>query len=92
MSDHLATDAVRPVQGFPSTDIDIEKSGDANVHAQETSSNGDDKSVESETFQNGVQRVRAITEIWSKQTLITMFILYVSPCRWYPYTDVLVCT
>lgn len=78
MSDHLATDAVRPVQGFPPKDIDIEKSGNADVRAHETSSNGDDKSVESETFQNGVQRVRAITEIWSKQTLITMFILYVT--------------
>ena len=29
----------------------------------------------SEEFQNGVQRVRAITEIWDKKTLITMFVL-----------------
>ena len=68
------TDAVRPVSGFPrpSKDMDIEKN--PNLH----SANSDDetKSVESENFQNGVQRVRAITEIWSKKTLITMFILY----------------
>ncbi|CAE6996398.1 hypothetical protein P3342_000373 [Pyrenophora teres f. teres] len=74
MSEHLATDAVRPVRGFPSTEMDVEKNVDSNVHAHEMGSNGDDKSVESETFQNGVQRVRAITEIWSKQTLIAMFI------------------
>jgi hypothetical protein len=34
---------------------------------------GDDKS---EDFQQGVERVRAITAIWSKTTLVSMFILY----------------
>jgi hypothetical protein len=79
MSNSLATDAVRPVEGFgrPSRDMDMEKNGDAAFNAHETGSDGETKSVESETFQNGVQRVRAITEIWSKPTLITMFILYV---------------
>ncbi|KAF1845005.1 siderophore iron transporter-like protein mirB [Cucurbitaria berberidis CBS 394.84] len=67
------TDAVRPAAGFgrPSKDLDIEKTPN---HLHETNSDGDTKSVESETFQNGVQRVRAITEIWGKKTLITMFI------------------
>ena len=79
MSNPLATDAVRPAEGFgrPSRDIDMEKNDDA-FHAHETGSDVETKSVESETFQNGVQRVRAITEIWSKQTLITMFVLYVA--------------
>ncbi|USP81792.1 siderophore transporter [Curvularia clavata] len=76
MSDTLATDVVRPAEGFtrPSHDIDIEKRGDGAVHAHETNSDAETKSVESDNFQNGVQRVRAITEIWSKETLIIMFI------------------
>ena len=78
MAQTLQADVVRPVDGFtrPSVDFDIEKKGHANLH--DTTSDGDSKSVESETFQNGVQRVRAITEIWSKKTLISMFILYVN--------------
>ncbi|CAO2655514.1 Nn.00g043170.m01.CDS01 [Neocucurbitaria sp. VM-36] len=65
-------DAVRPVGGFPrpSKDMDIEKTRD--VH--ETNSDGETKSIESENFQSGVRRVRAITDIWGKKTLITMFI------------------
>jgi hypothetical protein len=58
--------------------MDIEKKGETGVNSQETGSNAETKSVESENFQNGVQRVRAITEIWDKKTLITMFILYVA--------------
>lgn len=53
---------------------DIEKS--VNPTSQETSSNdGIKEDRESERFQPGVQRVRAITEIWSKQTMIAMFVL-----------------
>ena len=37
---------------------------------------GDD--AHSEEFQEGVQRVRAITEIWSRKTLGMMFVLYVT--------------
>lgn len=37
---------------------------------------GDD--AQSEDFQDGVQRVRAITEIWSRKTLGIMFVLYVN--------------
>lgn len=36
-----------------------------------------DSDAHSEDFQDGVQRVRAITEIWSRKTLGTMFVLYV---------------
>ncbi|KNG49859.1 siderophore iron transporter mirb [Stemphylium lycopersici] len=77
MSNLNAIDAVRPADGFnrPSHDIDIEKSGNTGIATHEAGSDVETKSVESENFQNGVQRVRAITEIWSKQTLITMFIL-----------------
>ena len=54
--------------------IDVEKSGHDNIKVPSESSDvlDDDKS---EHFQQGVERVRAITEIWSKTTLISMFIL-----------------
>jgi hypothetical protein len=74
----LGADAVQPALSFVGPPRDIEKSGDGHFHAHETGSDGETRSVESETFQNGVQRVRAITEIWDKKTLITMFILYVA--------------
>jgi MFS family permease len=77
MSNLLATDVVRPVEGFgrPSLTVDMEKNETGvNTHAHEAGSDAETKSVESETFQNGVQRVRAITEIWDKKTLITMFV------------------
>ncbi|KAH5452991.1 hypothetical protein HBI31_238770 [Parastagonospora nodorum] len=67
-------DAVRPSNDV-SRQYDVEKS--INPHSQdvETSSDGGLKADDdSEKFQNGVQRVRAITEIWTKQTLIAMFI------------------
>jgi hypothetical protein len=57
------TDGVRPAHDV-SKEFDVEKSINHNAQA-----------VEAEKFQPGVQRVRAITEIWSKQTLIAMFIL-----------------
>ncbi|KAL6703648.1 hypothetical protein ACN47E_009422 [Coniothyrium glycines] len=74
MAQTLQADAVRPVDGFaqPSVDFDIEKKGPAD--GIDSQSETDTKSVESEKFQDGVQRVRAITEIWSKKTLICMFI------------------
>ncbi|KAF1831752.1 MFS general substrate transporter [Decorospora gaudefroyi] len=71
----LGTEAVQPALGFvPSKEIDAEKNSDGQFHARETGSDGETKSVESENFQNGVQRVRAITEVWSKKYLIMMFI------------------
>lgn len=79
MSKVSAPDAVRPADDVsrPPHDLDIEKRGGGAVH--EMASDTETKSVESDNFQNGVQRVRAITEIWSKKTLVTMFTLYV--CR-----------
>ncbi|KAH7384696.1 siderophore iron transporter-like protein mirB [Pyrenochaeta sp. MPI-SDFR-AT-0127] len=69
----IQVDAVRPTEGFrdPSKELDIEKRPE---HAHDTHSDDDTKSVESEKFQNGVQRVRAITEVWNKPTLIAMFV------------------
>ncbi|KAF2853038.1 siderophore iron transporter-like protein mirB [Plenodomus tracheiphilus IPT5] len=77
MSETLQTDTVRPAEGFgrPSKEIDIEKSGPTPaLDTRDSHSDSDAKSVESEQFQNGVQRVRAITEIWDKKTLVSMFI------------------
>ncbi|KAJ4344462.1 uncharacterized protein N0V89_012204 [Didymosphaeria variabile] len=54
--------------------VDVEKNGHADVIAPSDGSEvrDDDRSEE---FQQGVERVRAITAIWSKTTLISMFIL-----------------
>jgi hypothetical protein len=69
------SDGVRPAHDV-SKEFDIEKSINPNSHIVDTSSDGGLKSDgDSERFQTGVQRVRAITEIWNKQTLIAMFIL-----------------
>lgn len=54
-------------------DIETEAGGAYDSHSY---NKGDD--ARSEEFQGGVQRVRAITEIWSKKTLICMFVLYAS--------------
>jgi hypothetical protein len=68
-------DGVRPAHDV-SKEFDIEKSINPQSHGIETSSDGGLKADDdSERFQNGVQRVRAITEIWNKQTLIAMFVL-----------------
>ncbi|EAT78310.1 hypothetical protein HBI56_232170 [Parastagonospora nodorum] len=67
-------DAVRPSNDV-SRQYDVEKSINPHSQGVETSSDGGLKADDdSEKFQNGVQRVRAITEIWTKQTLIAMFI------------------
>jgi hypothetical protein len=69
------SDGVRPAHDV-SKEFDIEKSINPKSHAVDVSSDGGLKSDDdSERFQAGVQRVRAITEIWNKQTLIAMFIL-----------------
>jgi hypothetical protein len=68
------TDGVRPAHDV-SKEFDIEKSINPASHGVETASDGGYKTDHSEKFQAGVQRVRAITEIWNKQTLIAMFIL-----------------
>lgn len=46
--------------------------------AYDSQSSEKDDDAHSEEFQDGVQRVRAITEIWSRNTLATMFVLYVA--------------
>lgn len=73
-------DAVRPEYDV-SKEYDIEKTVQSSAHAQPES--GSDAGLkadnDSERFQPGVQRVRAITEVWSKSTLISMFILYAHP-------------
>jgi hypothetical protein len=71
------SDGVRPADGV-SKGFDIEKSINPKSHAVEANSDGGYRTDDSEKFQAGVQRVRAITEIWSKKTLIYMFILYVN--------------
>jgi hypothetical protein len=68
------SDAVRPVH-VASKEFDVEKSINPISRGVETSSDGGYKSDDSQMFQPGVRRVRAITEIWSKKTLITMFVL-----------------
>lgn len=73
------TDGVRPQHDI-SKEFDIEKSINPDSRGVETYSDGGLKADnDSERFQPGVQRVRAITEIWSKQTMIIMFILYGYP-------------
>jgi hypothetical protein len=59
---------------------DIEKSTAPTEGIQEfPAGNLSDSDQASTDFQDGIQRVRAITSTWSKTTLCTMFILYV--CR-----------
>ncbi|KAE9574778.1 MFS siderochrome iron transporter 1 [Colletotrichum fructicola] len=62
------------------TGSDIEKSANFNNGVQEVNANPNnnkegDSDAESENFQGGVQRVRAITSVWTKKTLISMFVL-----------------
>jgi hypothetical protein len=70
------SDAVRSAHDV-SKEFNAEKSINP-THVLETNSDGGYSSDDPEKFQAGVQRVRAITEIWSKKTLIAMFILYVN--------------
>ncbi|KAH7093400.1 major facilitator superfamily domain-containing protein [Paraphoma chrysanthemicola] len=66
-------DAVRPAYDV-SKEYDIEKSAQPTSHGVDNGSDSFKPDTDSEKFQDGVQRVRAITDIWSKQTLILMFI------------------
>lgn len=58
----------------PMGDADIEKSGQAKDGPISDNSDvpGDNESGE---LQQGVERVRAITAIWNKTTMVSMFIL-----------------
>ncbi|KAF6807414.1 siderophore iron transporter mirb [Colletotrichum sojae] len=71
MSANIETDNKRQGDG-----IDTEKN--APHHDGVFEINNDQKQEsdgESEDFQDGVRRVRAITSVWTKQTMITMFVL-----------------
>lgn len=48
---------------------------DAEKGPKVTMTSGGDAGSESDEFQDGVRRVRAITTIWSKSTLCSMFAL-----------------
>jgi len=72
----ITTEALEPmaaVQRNPPT-IDVEKNpyGDITEASEAGNIRDDDKSEE---YQQGVERVRAITAIWSKTSLISMFVL-----------------
>ncbi|KAF2687176.1 MFS general substrate transporter [Lentithecium fluviatile CBS 122367] len=54
---------------------DIEKNTAAEITAADGSDASGHETDKSEEFQNGVERVRAITAIWSRSTLISMFVL-----------------
>lgn len=73
----LTVEGLQPtaITGRVAPMIDVEKSGPSDVVVP---SEGSDvrEDNESEDFQQGVERVRAITAIWSKSTLVSMFILY----------------
>lgn len=68
---------MRPIDGFPpaTKDLDIEKSANPELAAHDSNSDRDDKSYQSEDYHSGIKRVRAITEVWGKKELITMFVL-----------------
>ncbi|KAM5350031.1 hypothetical protein ACJ41O_006536 [Fusarium nematophilum] len=68
------TDDVQPAEVRP-VSIDVEKNVDANADVADVSSDKGHETDGSERFQDGIQRVRAISTIWSKPTLITMFLL-----------------
>lgn len=40
-----------------------------------SSAHGNDEDAKSDHFQNGVQRVRAITDTWDRKTMWIMFVL-----------------
>ncbi|KAF1957683.1 siderophore iron transporter-like protein mirB [Byssothecium circinans] len=70
----LYPEGPEPVSSVIPPPVDVEKKTD---HGDVTVGDGSSthESVKSEEFQNGVERVRAITAIWGKKTLITMFVL-----------------
>ncbi|KAH7311301.1 siderophore iron transporter-like protein mirB [Stachybotrys elegans] len=73
-----ALDEVQPASsGSRPSDIDVEKEPgtESQVHTRQATDELAFDSDGNSDFQEGVQRVRAITTIWSKWTLITMFVL-----------------
>lgn len=61
-----------------SPDVDMEKSHPIVGHRGSDDVSANDRDIDGEKvqdFQRGVERVRVITTIWDKPTLISMFIL-----------------
>lgn len=59
-----------------STFVDAEKSAAPDAQVSATTRSDDDLAFDSDdnsSFQEGVQRARAITSVWSRTTLISMF-------------------
>ncbi|KIV92102.1 hypothetical protein PV10_06568 [Exophiala mesophila] len=54
---------------------DVEKTANSSVNEVSSVDQKNDSDADSANFQGGVKRVRAITTVWSKQTLWTMFAL-----------------
>ncbi|KAJ5222978.1 major facilitator superfamily domain-containing protein [Penicillium citrinum] len=54
--------------------IDTEKKAGINQAVEETNDDLVSEEKNSENFQNGVQRVKAITSVWSTKTMVLMFI------------------
>ena len=52
--------------------LDPERDLDAHRNSKDHANDSDANSTE---FQEGVQRVRAVTTLWTKKTLVLMFIL-----------------
>lgn len=54
---------------------DVEKSIDPQYQVTTEPYDSDDQRSDADRMQDGVKRVRAITETWSKWTLASMFVL-----------------
>ena len=54
--------------------IDTEKKAGINQAVEETNDDLVSEEKNLENFQNGVQRVKAITSVWSTKTMVLMFI------------------
>lgn len=63
----------RPVPTEVATPADVEKNGVAHQTTLADGMSDDDSDADTKDFQEGVQRVRAITTVWSKKTLASMF-------------------
>ncbi|TDZ30271.1 MFS siderochrome iron transporter 1 [Colletotrichum spinosum] len=71
----MSTTVEQHGENRPNSGPEVEKNGTYGNGVHEVNDTKTDSDVDSETFAPGVQRVRAITSVWSKKTLILMFIL-----------------
>lgn len=63
----------RPVPADVVAHTDVEKDGVAHQTTLADALSDEDSDADTKDFQDGVQRVRAITSVWSKKTLASMF-------------------